>query len=176
MNHRWEANVKRVWLLLARIAGSSIGFLVGWLTLGFLVANLLPEGGMHPDFVWIAKYVVGFALGLLIGAPLGAAVGATIMLKVTRRRSSFRKGLLGAVVGLLTGLLIGYLTGTLCLWAPFRQGEWLDRWWPFAQGEWWLPYCVAIAVVYVTTVAGAVAGSGWKAKRLLKPTTERATE
>jgi hypothetical protein len=156
--------MKRVWPVLARIAGSSIGFLTGWLTLGLLVANLLPEGGMHSDFVLVAKYVVGFALGLLIGAPLGATVGATIMLKVTRRRSSFWKGLLGAVVGLLTGLLIGYLTGTLCPWAPFRQAEWLDRWWPFAQGGWWLPYCVAIALVYATTVAGAVVGSGWRAK------------
>ena len=168
--------MRRVWPVLARIAGSSIGFLGGWLTLGFLVANLLPEGGMHPDFVWVAKYVVGFALGLLVGAPLGAAVGATIMLKVSGRRSSFWKGLLWAVVGLSTGLLIGYLTGTLCLWAPFRQGEWLDRWWPFAQGGWWLPYCVAIALVYATTVAGAVIGSGWKAKRPLKPTTEIAAE
>ena len=73
------------------------------------------------------------------------------MQKVSRQRASFRKALLGAIAG----LLVGVLPTALSLWALFAVGVWHDGWWPFFVG---------IAAVMVTTIAGAVIGSGWKAK------------
>lgn len=147
--------MRRTLRILVRIAGSSLGFLVGWLTAYLAtgaVAYLFPSAHQgDPAVVGIGIAIIGTAAGLLIGAPLGAAIGAAMMLKVPSRRRSFWKGLLGAGVG----LLVGVLPTALCLWALFAVGVWHDGWWPFL---------VAIAVVFAAVIAGAVTGSGWTAK------------
>jgi hypothetical protein len=138
-------------MVLLRIAGSVVGLLAGGVLLFWGVCALIAgTTNGNEDAALIGVILLG-PVGFLAGTPLGAAVGATIMQKVLRHRSSFWRALLGAVAG----LLVGVLPMALCLWTLHEQGVWHDGWWPFF---------VAIAVVCVAVIAGAVIGSGWKAK------------
>jgi hypothetical protein len=68
------------------------------------------------------------------------------MQKAWRQRGSFWRALLGAVTGLLAGVFVIY-----CLWR-------LDV---DMAAEWW---GLAVAGISALMTAGAVIGSGWKAK------------
>jgi len=115
-----------------------LGYLGAW-TAAVKVANGHEDAG--------AVLMILFAPpGFLIAATIGAAVGATIMQRVLSRKSSFWRALLGAVTGLLAGAFVIY-----CLW----------RFDVDMAAEWW---GLAIAGVSAPITAGAVIGSGWKAK------------
>jgi len=157
MNHRREAGIRSTLRVLARITGSSVGFLVGVYVAIFaigwgmqLIPSLRVEAGNDARAFFLGLFFL-LPVSLLTGGPLGAAVGATVVQKVLRQRSSFWKALLGTVAG----LLVGVTPTALCLWTLYEQGVWHDRLWPFLA---------AIAVVCATVVAGGVIGSGWKAK------------
>ena len=68
------------------------------------------------------------------------------MQKALRQRSSFWRALLGAVVGLLAGVFVIY-----CLWRLDLK----------MAAECWE---AAVAGISLPIMAGAVLGSGWKAK------------
>jgi hypothetical protein len=151
-----KSTVIRTVRILARIAGSSVGFLVGvyvaYIAV-FLVAQLFPslrEGNPDAAGLFIALFIA-MPVSLLIGGSLGAAAGANIMQKIFRQRTSFWKALLGTVAG----LLVGGLPTALCLWASYDHGIWDDG---------LSAFLVAVAVACASAASGAVIGSGWKAK------------
>jgi hypothetical protein len=151
MNHKREAAMRRTIRNLSLIAGSFI-FSLGGGVLGYLGAWAAAAGGAQGnEDAGLVYFILLCPPSFLVGGTMGAAAGTTIMQKALRQRSSFWRALLGATVG----LLIGVLPTALCLWALFAVGVWLDGWWPFF---------LAIAIVCATIVAGAVIGSGWKAK------------
>jgi hypothetical protein len=160
MNHRQEAAMRRPLRALARIVGCVIGLLGGGV-LGYLGAWAAAAGvAKGNEDAGLVYFILLCPPSFLVGGTMGAAAGTTIMQNALRQRSSFWKALLGAVVG----LFIGVLPTTVCLWSLFAVGAWHDGWWPFF---------LAIAVACATVVAGAVIGSGWKAKPAKLSTKER---
>jgi drug/metabolite transporter (DMT)-like permease len=147
--------MRRILRILARIAGSFGGMLVGGALLTFptVVGCNYLDNDWDTDARWLRLIISGL-VAILVGAVIGAAAGATITHRILRQRSSFRKAFIGAAIGLLVGLLPAALSCLALLWHP--------AWHP----AWWLPAdpVVAIVAVCVTTVFGAVTGSGWKAK------------
>jgi hypothetical protein len=132
--------------VLAGIVGSLIGSLLGGV-LGFLGAwAVVVRTANGNEDAGLIGVIILCPPAFLLGATIGAAVGATIMQRALRRRSSFWRALLGAVAGLLAGVFVIY-----CLWR-------LDV---SMAAEWWE---IAIAGVSAPIAAGAVIGSGWKAK------------
>jgi hypothetical protein len=134
-----------------RIAGSVVGLLVGGV-LGYIAAVFVVAGMANGnEDAGFCYSILLCPPGSLLGATIGAAVGATIMQKVLRQRSSFWKALLGTVAG----LLVGGLPTALCLRALYDSEIWHDG---------LSAFLVAVAVACASAVAGAVVGSGWKAK------------
>ncbi len=144
--------------ILVRIAGSLI-FSLGGGVLGFLGAwaAVVRTANGNEDAGLMGVILLG-PPSFLLGATIGAATGATVVQRLLREKISFWRGLLGAIIGLLAGVFVIY-----CLWR-------LDV---NMAAEWWE---VAIAGISALMAAGAVVGSGWKAKRPLKPTTGIAAE
>lgn len=136
-------------MVLARICGSVVCSLIGSVSLGMLlvppVALAWASGGngMMPAVVFFS----GIGVGLVLGAAGGAAV-ATLDLN---QKGSFWTALLGALVG----LVLGGLPMTICLRVLHDSGIWHAG---------WPPFLVPIACAYAGTIAGAVIGSGLKAK------------
>jgi hypothetical protein len=136
--------------VLWRIAGGVIGSLV----VGFLlylwgreeIAGIVDWN--NEDY--LLAMVITFG-GPVFGAIIGAPLGATAMQKLLRQRSSFWIALLAA----LLGLLVGVLPMALCCSALYQPGRWRDA------GD---VAFVGVAIECAAVIAGAVIGSGWKAK------------
>jgi hypothetical protein len=136
----------RLLRILARIAASVVGSLLGG-AVGYLGAWAVAGGFANGDFdSAMILFMVSLPPSFLLGATLGAATGATIVQKVLREGSSFRKAWQGAVAGLLTGVVPAALS-------PWAVGT-IEGW----------AFFVPMAVACASTAAGAVIGSGWKAK------------
>jgi hypothetical protein len=141
-------------MVLLRIAGSVIGLLVVGVAVGValffcLHLALSPQDRQGHDFLAFFGEVCGVVLGTV-----GAAAGATITQKLLEQRSSFWRALLGTVVGLVVGAVCFQL-----LFLAASRGD------PSMEGR--LAYVATLAGVITllaTIVAGAVIGSGWKAK------------
>jgi predicted RNA-binding Zn-ribbon protein involved in translation (DUF1610 family) len=124
--------------ILARTAGSSVGLLVGGVSMVLLLywpaalLSLFVSGGSDDGLgLWIL--IVG--VGVLAGASIGAALGATrAQTSLRRKKSPFRIALLGAAVGMVIGVPCALLAR------------------------------VHVSIVPILIVAGAVIGSGWGAK------------
>ena len=122
-------------MVLLRIAGSVVGLLVGGGLLGGGLVLLQAGRGFAVN--WVPFSV----LGGIVGAPAGAA----LVQKASGQRSSFWKALLGTAIGLVAGLVVSLPLLFLFIWLVGEAGE-----------------LVAIVIVPVAMVAGAVIGSGWK--------------
>jgi hypothetical protein len=136
--------VSKTRVVLLTIAGSVLGLLVG----GEVVAG--PILGLSYRRIieaqeWEPLLFIMFGVpGIVTGATIGAAGGATIMRKVLRQKSSFWKALEGTIRGLLYGFFLAVLIGI------------------FLGG---ISKLVVFGLIICTSmVAGAVIGSGWKAK------------
>jgi hypothetical protein len=139
--------MKRSSMVLLGIAGGTVGLLVGAAAVRGLFF-LIEWGLTHHN----ASPVINFAPFLLVGAIMGAAGGATIIQKVLRQKSSLWKALLGSFVGLLVGWLLSL---PVCFVLYYLIGSHLEGTVEF----------VAVGLsVCIPMVAGAVIGSGWKAK------------
>jgi hypothetical protein len=140
-------------MVLARICGSVVCSLIGGVSLGVLLGPLVAfsamaamadvDDGMMP--------VVVFFSGIVVALVLGAAGGAVVVTLDLNQKGSFWTALSGALIG----LLLGGLPLTLCLWGLHDNGIWHAG---------WPPFLVPIACAYAGTIAGAVIGSGLKAK------------
>ena len=130
-----------------RIIGSVGGLLAGGVAIGALSLALYhPHASGDPDWENLEFALVG-GLGFLIGATIGATAGATLTQRLSKQRSSFRRALLGAIVGMAGGIpcLLGAIVGTL-IGIPCALT------------------LIGILIGPILIVAGAVLGSGWKAK------------
>ena len=137
-------------MVLLRIAGSVVGSLV----VGFLL-YLWGRGEIAGIIDWnnedyLFAMVITFG-GPVFGAIIGAPLGATAMQKLLRQSSSFWTALLAA----LLGLLVRVLPMALCCSALYQPGRWRDA------GD---VAFVGVAIECAAVIAGAVIGSGWKAK------------
>jgi hypothetical protein len=143
------------------IAGGILGALCGAVSLGLLglllAVELVPDNPNDPTGGWGTAIGLG-AMGILTGTVIGAVLGTVVMQKVLRLRSSFWGALLGAVAGLLSGVVL------LC--GFHNLGKWHDGWWLLFA---------ATAFAWLTSVVGAVIGSGRKARPAapVKPSGER---
>lgn len=138
-------------VVLLRIVGSVVGLLVSGV-LGCVGAALIVAGMANGnEDAGLAYTILLWPPGFLLGATIGAALGATTMQRVLGQRSSFWKALLGTVAG----LLVGGLPTALCVRASYDHGIWHDG---------LAAFLVAVAVACASAAAGAVFGSGWKAK------------
>jgi hypothetical protein len=143
-------NMNKTLMVLSRTAGSVVGLLVG----GGLVGGGLmalqkaffrdPGGGSDET---AGRFAVNMVPFFVVGGIVGSAAGATIAQKLSRQRSSVWKALLGTVVGLLVGMVVSLPLLFLFIWLVGEAGE-----------------LVLVVIVPVSMVAGAVIGSGWKAK------------
>jgi hypothetical protein len=129
-------NASTVW---PRIAGSVAGVLIGGMSvglLGFGLGALLVSTAFYDATIDTAVMVwyLSSLLSTLLGATIGAALGATLAQRQMKQRSSFWRAMLVAMVGWAAAL------------APY----------PFIL--------VGVPVALVLIAAGAVIGSGWKAK------------
>jgi hypothetical protein len=148
MNHEEEAAMRRPLRIVVRIAGSVVGLLTGGALLFWAAVAVTAWVAKPPeDFGLLLAIVCGTAVSF-VGATVGAAGGAAITQRVLGRRGSFPKALPGAVAGLLVGCLL-----PLCLWR--LEVDLPTKWW-----------VVAVASAAVPIIAGAVIGSGWKAKSI----------
>jgi len=135
-------------MVLLRIAGSVVGLLVvGGAVLVALFSCLQPGG---EDFILVG---LGMLCSVVLGA-LGAAVGATVTQKLLKQRSCFWRALLGAVVG----LVVGAVCFQLLILADSRRDPNNE------SGLAVVAICAGIIILFAAIVAGAVIGSGWKAK------------
>ena len=142
--------MRRILRILARTAGSVVGSLV----VGFLlylwgreeIAGIIDWN--NEDYLFAMVITFG---GPVFGAIIGAPLGATAMQKLLRQRSSLWIALLAA----LLGLLVGVLPMALCCSALYQPGRWRDA------GD---VAFVGVAIECAAVIAGAVIGSGWKAK------------
>jgi len=143
--------MRRFLCVLVRIAGSVVGLLVsgvlGYVGAAFIVAGMANGN----EDAGLAYSILLCPPVFLLGATIGAAAGATITQKVLRQCTSFWKALLGTVAG----LVVGGLPTALCLWALYDHGIWHDG---------LSAFLAAVAVACASAAAGAVIGSGWKAK------------
>jgi len=141
-------------MVLVRIAGSVVGLLVVGVAVGvalfFILSPFDPERGSSWEGAFPAFF--GFLAGVVMGTA-GAALGATTTQKLLGQGSSFWRALLGAVVGLVVGALCGLLL--------FLTPSVLGRDTGMVSG---LEYLAAPIIALAAIVAGAVIGSGWKAK------------
>jgi drug/metabolite transporter (DMT)-like permease len=131
-----------------RIAGSVVGLLAGGLALGGLgglVAILFFRDPDHPDQS-SGFFIILAGLGFFVGAIAGTALGATITQKLLRRRSSFWRTLLGTFLGLLVGCFLSLPVSKVL--EHLRVAGWL----------------AGAPIILISMVAGAVIGSGWRAK------------
>ena len=137
--------VRRPSTVWPRIAGSLAGLLIGGVHLGavgfglaaLLASTVFRDAGLGLAFTAL---ILSPILAALLGSTIGAALGAVLMQRWMRRRSSYRRTMLAAIVGMLAGsppVLIGGPQVLLVAGIP-----------------------IASAMI----VAGAVIGSGWKAK------------
>ena len=118
-----------------RIAGSVVGLLVVGVTVGVALFSCLHWASPTHDHAQGEIPMVAISgLGGVVAGTVGAALGATVTQKLLGQRSSFWKALLGAFIGMI---LVGIPLMVSFFGAPF-------------------------AVVPIA--AGAVIGSGWKAK------------
>jgi len=138
-----ESVMSKISKVLLRSAGSLAGLLVGGISAGLILympaalLALFVSGDSDDDGLGTCVLIVG--LCVVAGASMGAALGANIVQKAVRQRSSFQRALLGAVAGATIGVACGI--------AGFGIGMF-----------------VVAFFVPVPIVAGAVIGSGWKAK------------
>jgi len=128
-----------------RIVGSVIGLLAGGLAFAALFVALFYRHDSEDDWDLLELIFFG-GLGLLIGSIVGAAGGATIVQSFLKQRSSFWKALLGTLAGLLVGGFVGLPLSAV-------MGH--------LGGMGW---ATGALIVPSSMVAGAVIGSGWKAK------------
>jgi hypothetical protein len=136
-------------MVLRRIAGSVVGLLAGG-GLAFLVVVIPFAGADNEDVTSYVPLFLGIP-GFLVGGTIGSAMGAAVMRDDVGRRGSFWSAVACAAVALVAA---SFTIWKLC-WALYRQGTWTN-----SEG---LLY-VGLAVVGAATTAGAVIGSGWKAK------------
>ena len=141
-------------MVLLRIAGSVVGLLVfGGAVLVALFSclhlALSPQDRQGHDFLAFFGEVCGVVLGTV-----GAAAGATVTQKLLKQRSSFWRALLGAVVG----LVVGAVCFQLLILAVSRQDPNNE------SGLGNVATYAGIIILFAAIVAGAVIGSGWKAK------------
>ena len=141
-------------MLVLRIAGSVVGLLVVGIGVGvaifFILTPIDPDKGESWEGVVPAMFG---ALGSVVAGTVGAALGATITQKLLRQRSYFWRALLGAAIG----LVVGALCGLVLFFAPRMLGP--DT--GIVSG---LTVLAALIILLAAIVAGAVIGSGWKAK------------
>jgi len=138
-------------MVLLRITGSVVGLLAVGVVVGVALFFILIPFDPDKGGSWEGAFpmFIGFLAGV-VASTVGAAAGATITQRFLRQRSSFWRASLGAVVGLVVGALCGLLlffvgglgTGTLSGLAVLG----------------------ALIIAVAAIVAGAVIGSGWKAK------------
>ncbi len=145
MDHRLEAAMRRLLRVFARIVGSVAGLLVGSVLLSWAAIAVVAWVVEVPEANLGFVYGSGVP-GALVGATLRAAAGSSAASRVMRQTSSLPKALLGAVAGLVVGCI-----SPLCVWCLH----------PDLPTRWWV---VAIASASIPITAGAVIGSGWKAK------------
>jgi len=140
-------------VVFARVCGSLAGSFIGSVSLGVLLGPLAWYFALGCGDGMMPLVVLGSGIGLslLIGTVIGAAGGAAVVTLDLNQKGSFWTALSGALIG----LLLGGLPLTLCLWGLHDIGKWHTG---------WLPFLVPIAVAYVGNIAGAVIGSGLKAK------------
>ena len=142
-------------MVLLRIAGSVVGLLVVGVAVGVTLFFCLPLAWpVTGGDTWFAARVVLGALGGVVLGTVGAALGATITQRLLRQRSSFWRALLGTVVGLVVGVpcglsLLFFLTGG-------RQTG--------STASVLAASLTTLTIALATMIAGAVIGSGWKAK------------
>jgi CDP-diglyceride synthetase len=124
------------------------------IVIGLLVVGVAVEVALFP---WLSEdsFLTALALmgGVVVGT-VGAAVGATVTQRLLRRRSSFCRALLGAIVGLVVGAVCSQV-----LILAFNRQDLNDE-----SGLGYLATLAAIIILLAAIVAGAVIGSGWKAK------------
>lgn len=149
-DRRGEIKVKRPSTVWPRIAGSLAGLLIGGLHLGavaFGLATLLLSTTFHDASLEeaLAALVLCPILAALLGATTGATLGATLAQREMKQRSSCWRTMLVAVVGMVAGVPLGTMVGIV---AEVPLAEFL----------------IGMPVASVFIVAGAVIGSGWKAK------------
>ena len=141
-------------MLVLRIAGSVVGLLVVGVVVGvalfFILSPFDPERGSSWEGAFPAFF--GFLAGVVMGT-VGAALGATTTQKLLGQGSPFWRALLGAVVG----LAVGVLCGLVLFFAPRMLG-------PDTGTVSGITVLGALIIAVAAIVAGAVIGSGWKAK------------
>lgn len=131
-------------MVLLTVAGSVVGLMLG----GGVVAGPI-VGPNYQRIIWGQDWepLIFLMFGvppIALGTVIGAAAGAAIMRKVLRQKSSFWKALEGTIRGLLYGFFLAVLIGI------------------FLGG---IGKLVVFGLIICTSmVAGAVIGSGWKAK------------
>ena len=145
--------MSRTRMVLLRIAGSVVGLLAVGVAVGVaLIFILIPfDPGKDGEFENLVPMLSGFLASVVVGT-VGAAVGATVTQKLLKQRSSFWRALLRAVVGLVVGVL-----GLALFNAPRMFGADTGT-----VGV--LMFIATPFILSATIVAGAVIGSGWKAK------------
>lgn len=147
--------MSRIPHLLARIAGSVVGLLIGGATLGGLAVLVVCQNHFALAMDSPSLFLGGPAF--LVGATLGAAVGATAVQGAWRHDGSFSATLAGAMGGLAIGCLLG-----TCYWLAAIH---VDVCW---DGRAF--FLAGAALCCIPVSAGAVIGAGWKAKA--KPAAE----
>ena len=131
-------------MVLLTVAGSVVGLMLG----GGVVAGPI-VGPNYQRIIWGQDWepLIFLMFGvppIALGTVIGAAAGAAIMRRILRQKSSFWKALEGTMRGLLYGFLLALLVGIIL------------------EGT---SQLVVISLIVCTSmVAGAVIGSGWKAK------------
>jgi uncharacterized membrane protein YeaQ/YmgE (transglycosylase-associated protein family) len=133
-------------MVLLRIAGSVVGLLVVGVAVGVALFFCL-----QPEVFILAG--LGFLCSVVLGT-VGAAAGATVTQKLLKQRSSFWRALLVAVVG----LVVGAVCFQLLMLADSRRDPNNE------SGLAVVAICAGIIILFAAIVAGAVIGSGWKAK------------
>ena len=121
------------------------------MALFFILSPFDPERGSSWEGFF--PFIFG-ALGGIVAGTVGAPVGATVTQRLLRQRSSFWRALLGAVVG----LVVGAVCFQLLILAVSRQDPNNE------SGLAVVAICAGIIILFAAIVAGAVIGSGWKAK------------
>jgi hypothetical protein len=142
--------MRRTLRVLARVAGSFVGSLVVGFLLYLWGREVIAGITDWNNEDYLLAMVLTFG-GPVFGAIIGAPLGATVVQKLLRQRSSFWMALLAAVLG----LLVGVLPMALCCSALYQPGRWRDA------GD---VAFVGVAIECAAVIAGAVIGSGWKAK------------
>ena len=157
-------------MVLRRIAGSLVGLLIGGALLGLLgwLLAIVSTSGMRGDpDTGIVVFFLVIGLCLLSGTILGAAAGASRVHGDLGQKGSFWKALVGAFVGLLVGVFLSFALSDVVFNALYRMGlgpGTLVR----LHLDTVVELLVRFLIIDTIVVAGAVIGSGWRAKPAAK--------